>query len=702
MIVCLLYIKFRWFVTVSLKRSILSIEVALFFSSLILMNPAQAAIVDQCPAYAKNSLYRQTMEYYGYRLKPQVEKYGCRVIPVYSAFAKNHDIMIELAEEDSELMQRLIGIMEAVPELAEALHNNPALIQALELRLTNEEAVEEFWSVLEKINTASVQAILRKQPEIAALTLLLPNVSPKYLQKNFSRDQLRLLQILISHTGLTSSLAEVEGMEELLPFITTNPADSLSIYKKVLETWGNNRFERFAQETPQAVSAAVPPLTQASLKNLNPLNSQPSRFHRMQEEYIQLFHDLYTLIDHEQGGAWAAEFCMAFADILPLALLGPDISDTDRIRQFLIDLSRSEFFSKIIKPSACSNETNVVLLGNLIANASVAEQPLSSRMHPFTALADWHADGTLMPLIQIWVPFTSPKNFNLSLKEEYSSTDASQNQWDLLFWKLLVRLAMIRAELAPEQQKLFDRLSQDLMHKDIHPAVALAFLEMVNEPLFRIMQPGKYHHPYEVAKRLLLAGYPESTDLSLYEAFCRQEAWGQKNLAMQAIEKRGSLPEGEILVDGQSFADRHGGWTVMDITEAIDIAMLAASIAATITTYGAASPTVAAAAARIGIKQAARQAAKLASKAVAKGIRVLPEMLRPIVINSGKITRDVLKGYIGMPGKGVGIKIGDRSNKIVTGIITANALYSFLNPKNKADLPELMPLEICPGKEREE
>ena len=344
-------------------------------------DPAGAGIMEECPKYAQNPAFRPTLEYYSYRLRKPVAEHGCDAILAYHAFDSEHGVTLALAEEDDALMQRLIGVLGRIPGFAEMLHENARLAQALDLRLGNRETREEFWQILERINGDCVQAALGRHPEIAALALLLPNVSPKYLKKNFSRQELALLPVLINQAGLDSSIAQVEGMEALLPFIASNPADSLAIYRKVLEAWGCASFRRFSQESPQAVFAAVPPLSQSSLEGLNPLNSSPARFHEMQEEYIRLCRDLYNTIGNEQGAAWGAEFCMAFADILPLALLGPDSAGAGRIRQLLADLGRSDFFFRVLKPSACFEETNVALLGKLLSLTATAVQPLSNRIH---------------------------------------------------------------------------------------------------------------------------------------------------------------------------------------------------------------------------------------------------------------------------------------------------------------------------------
>lgn len=663
-----------------------------------------ARFVEDCAKYTKNADLKKTAAYYGYRLKPGIAAHGCGAILVYHAFGNEHGMLLDLAEDDDAMMRRLIAILEAVPGLAEMLHDNPRLTRVLDLRLGNEETKNEFWQILEKLNAAVVQAARLKQPEIAALAILLPNISPTYLQKNFNRQQLALLPNLIGHAGLASSVAQIEGMEELLPFITTNPADSLAIYKKVLEAWGNVRFARLAQESPQAVGAAVPPLTQASLNGLNPLNSQPARFHRMQEEYIRLYRDLYCMIENEQGPAWATEFCTAFADLLPMALLGPDTSDGERIRKLLLDLSRSDLFSRLLKPSACFEETNVALLGKLLGKITTVVQPLSSRIHALTALADWHADGTLMPLIQTWLPFSSPENFSISFKKALSE-DRESDLLDAQFWMALVNLAMQRSELTPSQQRIFDTLAQDLMHKEVNPAATLGFLAMVSEPVFRILQPGKFNQPYEVARRLLLSGYPESADSSIYEAYLRGERLGTEAHATQAIEKRGSLPEGILLIDGQTFADRHGGYSAWELAEtAVDTAYIAASITASVMSAGAATPLVGGAVARIGAKQAARQAARLASRMLTRSSKITPRTMRSIGAKSVKLLgrSGGIRGTKSSDLAKVAENIEEKLDALSDAIGIYRTVYLALNPVVQKSLPRVeAAVEVCPEKEGE-
>lgn len=323
-------------------------------------------VKEQCPAQYANLLHKKTIDYFGYRLKSQVERWGCEVVPVYTAFGNEHCVTLEVAEENPEMMKRLIEIMERTPDLPAVLHKYPRLTQALDLRLQNEEMGDEFWQILTSIGEKQALAYLQDEPLAAAITFLVPNTSPAYLVKNFSTQQQALLLELLNSAALTSSITQIEGMEELMPFITSNPADALQVYKKVLTTWGNSALIKLLHKSPQAVSSMIPPLTLDEMANLTPVSASPAAFHKMQEDYITLMRDLYANAANQHGPAWAAEYCMAFADILPMALLGAHSEEYNQIRRFLLDLLHGDFFAQILKPSNCQEETNVALLGQLL------------------------------------------------------------------------------------------------------------------------------------------------------------------------------------------------------------------------------------------------------------------------------------------------------------------------------------------------
>lgn len=137
-----------------------------------------------CPALAADPVHKKTMEEFGYRLAPQIEEYGCDVVLAYTAFGNEHCILLELAEERPELMERLTETLKDTPQLPIMLSKFPKLTQALDLRMRDESTQGEFWALLDSMGKNQVQAIMRGKPHIALLTLLLPNVSPQALEKN--------------------------------------------------------------------------------------------------------------------------------------------------------------------------------------------------------------------------------------------------------------------------------------------------------------------------------------------------------------------------------------------------------------------------------------------------------------------------------------------------------------------------------------
>lgn len=660
-----------------------------------------------CPGQAADPVHRKTMTEFAYRMTPQIEEYGCDVVLTYTAFGNDHCVLLELAEEQPELMEKITETLAATPQLALMLHKFPKLTQALDLRLRDESTQEEFWNILESMGKTQVQAIMKGKPNIALLTLLLPNASPQALEKNFSKRQQELLVYLINMTALTSSFAiDVEGMETLLPYMTTNPTDALKIYKLVLNEWGEEGFSRLLGRTPEAVSSTVPPLTLQELSNLQPLSSDTNRFQTMQKEYIPLVRNLYQNIARRYGEAWASEFISGFADVLPLALLTRDDRAAAKIQRLLVDLANSDFFSKILMPGACDGDsTNLNQFSRLLAWFATTNQDANTKTHALTALASWHENGGLMPIVQRWVSCTTPKNFRQNLQYVLEpSPEAKEEKMpvDAAFWIALTRLALIRADLLPEQQALLDKLAMHLMRPDVHPAITLNFLVVNSQPLFNVLQPGKFKQPEAVALRLLTAGYPESSDSSIYESFCKNEDKGSMPASGRAIQHRGSLPEGELLRHGRTFADDHGGWNAWEMVEAVDTTLtIGGALVFTVVTYGAGTPVLVTAATKVGLKQAARQTAKVAVRALARGAKLIPRTVRPIVIKGAKFAYKGVKGYYSPDygAKSLGGKIFNVANNTYQVFDTLNKIRSFLTPETgeaPVTLPE--PVTICPNK----
>lgn len=674
---------------------------ALFFIFLPPIAPI-AETFDQCRP--KSPLFRDTMKIYAYRMKPMIEAHGCDVIPVYAAFGNGHGIVLDLAEANPQLMENLKNLLAATPALADTLHNSKNLLQALELRLQEEGNLQEFQDTIEALGSLGTTKAF--DSAIAALALLVPHLSPQYLARNFSKNQLDLLFHLVSQTALTSSIADLEGFDHLLPYITTNPNEALNIYKKVLSTWGDGPLRRLLQKTPEAAPALIPPLTQEEMKDLNPLNSQPASFHKMQDEYIRLMRELYETVAAKYGAAWASEYCNAIADILPLALLDQDPSTPANLRRLLLDIASSDIFRTIFLPTACEGESNLSLFGSLLATVTTDSQSLGSRKHPLSALAEWNAAGTLFPLVQQWLNSTNPQKFAADTTALLEGGDGPDKMEDGIFWANLAQLAMIRSELPREQQALLDALLPILSLPQLPPYAPLHFVIHINQPLFQVLRRGHFQQPLEVARRLLLVGYPESTDSSLYKAFLTGERAGFMPDAGMAIEHRGSLPEGELLVHGQTFADRHWGWSADEAVDlGIDVVSVGVALAGTIVSSGAATPVLIGAVGRICGKQAARRAAAAVAKTVARGARgatrMIPRVIRPGVIRGVKWVGRGIK-TVALPEKepkSLPGKILHHADRVGNRLQQALNLYKMLTPAAiLAEQERTVPESICPGR----
>lgn len=526
---------------------------------------------NECSEYADKALYAGVIDEYSYRMKEIIGKYGCDAIRVYAAFNNEDGTVLDLAEEDDALMHGLLDILRDRDDLVAELAQNDRLTQALGTSLLEESGREAFFSKLKTMPPLSEEG---GDPAALALALMIPNLSANYFSQNFSHEELRTLLAMVSLCSLTSAQAAgeacVRGFHEYLPYFSTNPQDSIHIYKSVISAWGNRNIREVIRKSPQCVSVLVPPLSSAELNLDGFISFSPRQFQKMQQEYIILMRDVYGAANRLYNSAWAAEMCQAFADNLALSMINASPQDIANIRKFLLWLVNNEsMFRGLFLKSGCYEESNLSLFGQILFFAGFGSGDIHSKTMPLTALASWFAEGNLGHTLDEWTKYTTAQNLSLSLEKVLNGKeDKSAQDGDHLFLANIVQLAMFRYELEESQKQTFDHLSQSLRRSNIHPAVTFGFLNYVKNSLFDVIRPGRFVHPYEVGMHLIAYGYPESGDPSLYEYFMRGDSSPDIN---EAILTRGRLSEAELLVDGQTFADRHGGVGVEQMIDAVDV-----------------------------------------------------------------------------------------------------------------------------------
>jgi len=97
------------------------------FILLILSLPAYANIKDKisksCPT--QYNKYQNTISKYLFRIKDNIETIGCSVIPVYASIieSKNYELL-DLIDDDSELLKRLINLYSANKEIQKVIFQN--------------------------------------------------------------------------------------------------------------------------------------------------------------------------------------------------------------------------------------------------------------------------------------------------------------------------------------------------------------------------------------------------------------------------------------------------------------------------------------------------------------------------------------------------------------------------------------------------
>lgn len=603
-----------------------------------------------CPKYAQDPEYRQIIDYYGYRLQSAVGSYGCDVLSVYYALGKDKNgNLLALVDENDDLMKVFIDLLAGKPDLARMLANNPALMQALGQSVVEKDSsAEHLLARLKNLNSEQIQIISSKRPAASALAMLIPNLSAKMLSSIFSSSELETLLPIVAMTALVSAAANADEIPVLMPYFTTNPNDALQVYKHLMRIWGQTELQNILLKNEGVIPALVPPLSSEQMRDYDILNWTPTQFHRMQTEYISIMRDVYKKAEREYGPAWAREICLAFADSLAAALLTATPAEQDKIRRFLLGFIGNEtLFKKIFLPSGCFQTNNVALFGNFLNVMSKAGS-LAYNTQLLTELADWFDSGQLSGMFGIWLRDVDARKFSLALD------GVGKDDEDLIYSAFLgnlCELAMYRAMLAPEQKELLDYLLQTLPGPKENPVLVLTFLNSVKRPLFETLQPGRFLHPREVALHLLEYGYPESSDPGLYQYYLLRNAQGQMPAAGEAILQRGSLPEGELLKHGQTFADRHGGYSVEDMVDMADTVLtVGLALSGTIATGGAGMPVLLVAtgkvaskqAAKAGVRQAARQMARNVVRDLAKDAARAPKFARPLLTTGVKKLGGVL------------------------------------------------------------
>lgn len=666
---------------------------------------------EACSKYVTNPDYREVMDFFSYRLKESVAQYGCGIIPVYYAFSheKSND-MLGIVEDNPQIMNELMETMASNEKVAQILAKNPGLAQALAMSIAEEDGeYKNFLSRLKNLNSQQMQMISQGKPATAALAILVPNLSPTFLSKNFTSNELDILLALVSMCALTSASADIEGMPQLIPYFTTNPNDASKIYKEVIRAWGQNGIKDLLIKNAGVVPALVPPLSSDEMKDYGILNWTPEQFHSMQLEYISIMRDVYKNAAHDYGPSWAREICMAFTDSLAAGLLVATPTEQANIRKFLLEfIGNGELFRKIFLGSGCFETNNIEALGEVINNAGVMGQLVNSHTQPLTALADWFVSGQLSGLLQDWLKTTDATQFSVGMQNLLEKDSGSPKYSDALFIHSLINLAMFRKTLAPEQKKIVDYLLDILPGTQQHPAIAVSFINEIQEPLFTVIQPGRYLNPQEVANHLVNYGYPESQNPSLYQYFLQGDPDGYMPAAAEAIAQRGSLPEEQLLKHGQTFADRHSGHTVEELLDKADTVLtITTAIAATVNTAGAASPAIGIAMGRVAAKQAAKRMAKGAAKALAKGAAKLPKFIRPFAKAGARMGGKVLTKAAQKAPRATILapRVANMAKDIYDiwdGVKTAKKVYFGLGGSSIAfEIGQMEPELICPGKPQE-
>lgn len=522
-----------------------------------------------CSTVMTKKNYRDTVKEFSYRMQDAVEVYGCDAIPVYYAFGNDENDSILYAVENSrDLMESMIALMRSNPEIADEIHHNSKLVQALSQYLNDPDKLYNYISFLQSCSPQQSEVIAsqEKNPEIFIARMMIPGLSSLKLQKTFSPRELPLFITLLNASCIGSD-------EEYLPALADLPNDSCDVYKMIIQEWGIGEMQEFLKITPYAVSSIRPPMTWREISHLFPVGSypEPERFREMQRRYIHVQHMLYQEANRRYSPAWGATICTAFADALAQSLMNADFQQEENIKRFLSWLiSDSLFFQDIVIPSYCGEPDNISLFCLMLG---------TTEKNYLGGLADWYVKGNLARLLNNWAKTTSPEKF----AGIYSTASGSPSD-DATYLSTIMELSRKRLSLPPQQQSLLDHLLTTLPAPEEPAWLAPSFLLSIGDTFFAIMQQKNFSHPHEVATRLLQFGYPTSESPSLYEYFCLGNPPQSPNADM-ALRTRGSLPEDELLRSGTTLRGKIRNISGADPMVATIIALDTIDIACTICSF---------------------------------------------------------------------------------------------------------------------
>lgn len=624
-----------------LKNIFFYAGVLIFWNSFLTFDSWAGNLSVMCPGYADKPGYERTLTHYSYRLRNVVTRLGCGVIPVYKAFRSDTSALLAAAEEDDVLMQELVGFLEGREDIVDSLSKSPKLTDALGVHLLESpENRAEYLQQLRGLDSEAFEG--RTDTHILVLAALLPGASIRQIRNSFSPQEMAVLRDLAMNCLIIS---EVEGEEEavhLNPWFITNPNASLKVLKSVITAWGtptlSNLLPRMAS-TPDFISSLVPPLNPDDVALTTKTTFNAAQFKTMQQDYIHIMRDLYLKTSERYSPAWGAEICAAFSELLPPALIGASPAQVRSLSTFLLALPDSLLFSNIFKPGGCFEPPNSSLFTSLVRDGALFA-PVAGHNSPLRALAEWYDEGTAAFLIQKWLKHTDANKFNASVKNFMSEAPRPDKEGDAAFILNLTGLAMFRETLADSQEKqILDTLCTKLSEPGVPLADVLAFLNEVAPSLFEVLKNGNYRNPEQVALKMINYGYPESNNPSLFKYF---RGINPDSLPppdpKNVILKLGRLEEQQLMEYGQTFADRHHGYSKEDVVEGglivVDVAQVCAAAAATVMSAGAATPTLGAAVANVAARQAAKQAAKQGMKqAMKQGLKRGSRALEKNAIN---------------------------------------------------------------------
>ncbi len=578
------------------KNNFFIISVLLFLSiySLSFSGSLTDDLRIECPD--KYYTYHDTIQDYIVRMSDFVKKYGCGVIDVYALFVDDNIDLIEALEDDETLMKSASQIFMDLPELANAIENEPAILKTMVLMA---KASETTFSLLTKVLSGMGNGELNRFARDSRYFLYplaaIINADSE-MDANNIRKKAREIQNKVHHSVIDAYI--LLSNTSIILYRNASAEERMRFVDLSLSTVGIETLRKI-QKYKEYLVYFLPPDSSHIAESQN-LSSY--RLKEIQKNYIKLMKFIFKHFDIQDRPGWG---------LILAEVLSGYISDALRYHNNAEEIKRYLEY-----------QFNSPILLNILGNSDPCDSDVNTQMSNFFSMYS-PGDGNEI------LPDTAKGNLGLiakwfSYQEGKAYMDRAQPEEWQDFVRTMFYLPKIRFDLSYKQVDVFQDLLLNLSDYPIKNGLFIIslkkntnYFEWVGtkpdaEAIVRHNSDAILGGTVQKYKYIFLTSYPKDTDTSIINKFNNGEQIKASEIYRLMDMNRNELEE-------HNFTEKEKNQALAkNILDTTDNVIFVASILAVPLTAGASTATVAWCAARKGAKIAAKKAFKTLAKRAGK------------------------------------------------------------------------------------